>query len=335
MVIDKTTGRGCALSIVSKTVTRKLIAEGIVGRAIYKKPHTKSKTGYVLLRVVDFQHEEGVYIMSGNEQNEEPTKGLLWAPSFVDKEAWERAASQFTNFGRLDQSVEKYLLPEMEEYLQSFSDTELASLTKHFLIEKGVINTPISQRRGKTYYFNEYEVYSLDRNSELFPHDGRLSLNFFAVRAETCFNMNLWRKAASRFEVGMTLDDCIRIFLQTDLTHNVPQEPSPIDRLVQYISPPVYERVPENSDESTFDYIRMTVGLPHYQFDSWEALQSEVKKYQDEIYQRVFQKLEKDRQFKKYGVSTNFLKLSDVMLLRDFSMEFIFELKEQKANCLT
>ena len=79
----------------------------------------------------------------------------------------------------------------------------------------------------------------------------------------------------------------------------------------------------------------MTVGLPHYRFDSWEALQSEVKKYQDEIYQRVFQKLEKDRQFKKYGVSTNFLKLSDVMLLRDFSMEFIFELKEQKANCLT
>lgn len=34
MVIDKTTGRGCAWSIASKTVTKLLIAEGIIGRAI-------------------------------------------------------------------------------------------------------------------------------------------------------------------------------------------------------------------------------------------------------------------------------------------------------------
>lgn len=60
----------------------------------------------------------------------------------------------------------------------------------------------------------------------------------------------------------------------------------------------------------------------------WEALQNEVKKYQREIYQQVIQRLEKDRQFKKYGVPVNFLKISNVTLLRDFSLEFIFELKE-------
>lgn len=72
----------------------------------------------------------------------------------------------------------------------------------------------------------------------------------------------------------------------------------------------------------------MIVGLPRYQFYSWEALQNEVKKYQREIYQQVIQRLEKDRQFKKYGVPVNFLKISNVTLLRDFSLEFIFELKE-------
>lgn len=39
MVIDKTTGRGCAWSIVSKTIIRKLIADGIVGKAIQSTYH--------------------------------------------------------------------------------------------------------------------------------------------------------------------------------------------------------------------------------------------------------------------------------------------------------
>ena len=46
MVIDKTTGKGCALSIVSKTIARTLIAEGIAGKAICRKPRIKSKNGY-------------------------------------------------------------------------------------------------------------------------------------------------------------------------------------------------------------------------------------------------------------------------------------------------
>lgn len=74
--------------------------------------------------------------------------------------------------------------------------------------------------------------------------------------------MTVWRKAVSQFEVGATLKECIEIFLNTELVQKAPQEPSPIDSLVQRIYPPIYERVPENRDKTTFDYIRMTVGLP-------------------------------------------------------------------------
>ena len=96
---------------------------------------------------------------------------------------------------------------------------------------------------------------------------------------------------------------------------------------MQSIALPTYERIPGNNNKATFDHVRMTVGLPRYQFNSWEALQNEVKKYQKEICQRVVQRLEKDRQFRKYGIPINFLKVSDVIMRRDFSMEFIFELK--------
>jgi hypothetical protein len=103
--------------------------------------------------------------------------------------------------------------------------------------------------------------------------------------------------------------------MATELVHHVRREPSPVERLVQYISPPVYERFPENKNESTFDRIRMSVGLPAYQYGSWETLQSEVKKYKPEIYRLVIQKLKRDRQFKSFGVPMNFLKLSNVSLL--------------------
>lgn len=332
MVIDKTTGRGCAWSMASKTITEKLIADGIVGKTIYRKPRINSKSSYDLFRVIKFKHEKDVYVAS--QKSDGPAEEPLWTPSFVDAGIWKQAVSEFSSFERLDRSVEKYLLPKMDEYLQSISDAELVFLTRDFLIEHGVIGAPICQHSGKTYYFSENEVYSLDKKSELFPYEGRLKFHIFKIRYERCFNMNVWHKAVSQFEVGMTLKECISLFLQTKLAHNVPQELPPIERLIQYIAPPIYERVSGNSNETTFDYIRMTVGLPRYQFNSWEALKNEVKRNQHEIYKRVVQKLENDRQFKKYGIPINFLQLSNVMLLRDFSMEFIFELKEQKTNTI-
>lgn len=333
MVIDKTTGRGCALSMASKIIAEKLIADGIVGKTIYRKHRLNSKSIYDLFQVVRFKDKETVYVIS--QKSREPKKEPLWTPSFIDAGVWGQAVCGFLNLDRLDESVERSLLPMMDEFLQSVSDTELISLTRNFLIEHGIINTPICQHTGNTYYFSESEVYSLDKKSELFPYEGRQKFNIFQIKGEPCFNMNVWRKAASQFEVGMKLEDCIGIFLQTELVHNVPKELPPIDRLVQGIAPPIYERVPGNNNEATFDRIRIIVGVPRYQFNSWEALRNEVNKYQPEIYQRVIERLEGDRQFKKYGVPINFLKLSNVMLLRNFSIEFVFELKEIKDQNLS
>lgn len=323
MVIDKSTGKGCAWSIASKTITQKLIAENILDKPIARK---QRRNRYHLLYVVESGGEICVTSKRGDDLALEP----LWTPSFIDMDIWNQAVGSFQRFTRLDRNVEAYLLPKMDEYLKNIPDTELVSMTRDFLIGHGVMNSPICQRKGNTYYFSENEVYSLDKTSELFLYEKRIKFNLFEVRFDTCFNMNVWRKAASQFEVGMTLKECIEIFLKTELVNSVPQEHPPIVRLVQSIASPIYERVPENKNKATFDYIHITVGLPRYHFNSWEALQDEVKKHQHEIYRQVIQKLEMDRQFKKYGVPANFLKVSDVILLRDFSLKFIFELKEMK-----
>ncbi len=321
MYIDTTTGRGCALSIASKTVTRKLVADGIVGKVIAKKPRYND---CMLLRVVNYGNG---WIYVDWYFTDEPEKQPLWVPSFIDAELWKRATDKFHIDERLDDNIAEYLLPQMEEYLQSLSDTDLVSMTRDFLIKHGIIDTPVSQRRGKTYYFNENEVYCVDGKSERFPYERRIRYGLFKVDCEPHFNGNVWSKAVSQFEVGMTLKECIGIFLQTKLTYHVPRELSPVDCLIQYIAPPVYERAPENGNESTFDYIRITVGLPRCRFDSWEALRKEVQKYRHEIYRRAVQRLKDDSRFRKYGVPVNCLRLSNATLLRDFSIELLFELK--------
>lgn len=58
MVIDKTTGKGCALSIAAKTITQNLIADGIVGKIIAKKSRYKRD---VWLRVIGYG-DDRVYI---------------------------------------------------------------------------------------------------------------------------------------------------------------------------------------------------------------------------------------------------------------------------------
>lgn len=328
MVIDKTTGKGCAWSIVSKSITKRLIAENIIGKTIYRKPR---KSGYKFFQVIALGDNPHVWPKRSDELSVEP----LWTPSFIDAGIWKQAVSNFKTCERLDRNVEYYLLPKMEEYLLNISDVELVSLTRDFLIEYGVIYSPISQRAGNTYYFNEKEIYSLDKKSELFPYEKQPKFNIFNAQYETCFNTQVWRKAISQFEVGMTLTECISIFLQTELVHRASQEVFPVDRLVQSITSPIYERVPGNTNKATFDRIRIAVGVPRYQFDSWDDLRNEINRYQPEIYQRVVEKLEKNRQFKKYGVPISFLKLSDVTLRRDCSIEFIFELKEGKHQTST
>lgn len=328
MVIDKTTGRGCALCISSKRIIGQLIAEGIVDQAICRRP---GKGGCDVLTVVEYGKRLHVWPRRGGG----PEAAPLWTPSFIDGRIWERAVSRFRP-GKLDQNVEEHLLPEMDAYLEGLSDPELISLTRDFLIARGVIHAPIAQRAGKTYYFNSDEIYSLDKKSVQFPYHGRIKRGLFDAEHESCLNLTVWKKAVSQFELGMTLTECIGVFLKTELKHDVPQEPSPLDRLVQYIAPPAFERVSERSSEAGFDYIRITVGLPRYRLDSWAALRDAVKTHQRGIYKRVVQRLANDRQFKKYGIPLSRLRLRHVMLLRDFSMDFIFELKAEhsvEARC--
>ena len=226
MVIDRTTGKGCALSIAAKTVTRNLIADGIIGKTIAKKERPKRS---VWLRVRDYGDD---WVCIGGNIAHELTEEPLWVPSFIDERIWTQAVSKFHIDSRLDENVVEFLLPEMDEYLQNIPDSELISITRDFLIENGILDQPIRRHKGNTYYFDKSEIYSLDNESKLFPYEGRINHIFTVTGPDAAFfNSGVWIKAAPRFEVGMSLKECIGIFVETELAHRTPQKLSPLDSL--------------------------------------------------------------------------------------------------------
>ncbi len=112
MVIDKATGKGCAWGIASKTITRRLIAEGITDKQFARQP---TRNRYRLLGA-EKRKDGQVYVTRWRSNG--LADEILWTPSFIEAGIWERGASRFDSIERLDRNVEKYLLSEMEPILQ-------------------------------------------------------------------------------------------------------------------------------------------------------------------------------------------------------------------------
>lgn len=320
---DKSSGRGCAWSIAARKLASALVEDGVLNQPIAREPRKNEDD--VVYR---FESTGYYYRASAKWLAERPADEPLWKPSIIDPEIWEKAAKSFKPRHDLKYNVERFLLPEMKDYVQGMSDDELIALVREFLLEFRVINSPIRQIAGNTYYFNEDEVYTLDKGSQLFVYEGRFKFHLFKVEDYSSFNMNVWAKAVKQFKAGMTLTDCIKAFLGTELEYNTNVELSFIDRLVQRIEAPEYERIPENMNEATFDRIRVYVGLPRYMFKTWGELKAAVLENRAEIDRRVINRIETDRHFKKYKVPINFIKLSTVLLRRTYALEYIFELRE-------
>ena len=100
-----------------------------------------------------------------------------------------------------------------------------------------------------------------------------------------------------------------------------------MERLVTRIDRPKYERETGNSKERTLDRIRVNAYLPRHMFETWGELTAAVRANRREISKMVVDKISSDYRFLKYGVPINVFQLTSMTICRDYSLEFIFELK--------
>ena len=88
-----------------------------------------------------------------------------------------------------------------------------------------------------------------------------------------------------------------------------------------------FERFPENPDPRTVDFIRVQVDLPCYLYPTHTELAAAVRAHKPEIDKLVVEKIESARAFRELGVPLGFFFLSECILRKNHTLEYIFELK--------
>lgn len=197
-------------------------------------------------------------------------------------------------------------------------------------------------QRRLCYYFNQDGVYSV-----INLKDARLVEEEKYFDVYTLENEKVWLKKTAEWDVWfvglinykltvpmlkvaisrLELGDTLEIFDQylSDEIMKKTRNNTTLGNLVTKIEKPVFERETGNNNKNVFDFIYVTVRMVQ---NCDENHVSYFKKHKKEIFKMVVEKLQADKQFQKFGVPVNFLK-AQATVKKDFTIEFVFELKEQ------
>lgn len=134
----------------------------------------------------------------------------------------------------------------------------------------------------------------------------------------------------SKMSEGDSWSKFIEIYNQVEYKQR--EKPKNLNRFITKINRPVFERFPENTNQKTFDMIRIDVNIitnhiPEIMGNL--SFSQYIRSHSKEIKKLVLCKIEKSIQFHTYGIPITFLKLESAIYHRNLSLiEFIFTLKE-------
>ena len=144
-----------------------------------------------------------------------------------------------------------------------------------------------------------------------------------------CTKKSILQMVFARLCEGDTLDDFERLLKTCKPAPKGSKKPTGLDAFICKIDSPIFYRSPDNLNENTFDYIYIDVSIRSDSImeNRDEYLNAHIK----EIAERVAEKLENSKDFQKYGVPINFLRVCRTTIKRKSSvLQFVFELKLQE-----
>lgn len=205
------------------------------------------------------------------------------------------------------------------------------------------INIAMRQIKSTVFYFNENKIWSsisieegehtlsgIQRYNQLFVHDKTLFVSALFLNYFINTNKAYLRTAISKLLIGDTWDKFIDIY--NHIEYKQREKPQDLNRFITKINCPIFERFPENTNQKTFDMIRIDVNIitnhiPEIMGNL--SFSQYIKSHSKEIKKLVLCKIEKSIQFHTYGIPITFLKLESATYHRNLSLiEFIFTLKE-------
>lgn len=186
--------------------------------------------------------------------------------------------------------------------------------------------------REKGYYFNSDGVYCSAPLKELYMSGmyGIIQTCDNKYRAYSFFKPELdgiSQRIVSRAITSLKEGDTISKFfeyLETIEPNPRKELPTGLDRFITRICPINIQREYGNKNTKTFDFIYVDVCI----ISEWETDRKQyIKENMPKIKERVVAKIEGSKNFQRYGIPINFLKLTSITLTRDDVLHFIFELK--------
>lgn len=138
-------------------------------------------------------------------------------------------------------------------------------------------------------------------------------------------NETILRMAYAKLKDGDTLEDLKRYYHSVILGKKEPLKE--LDYFVTKICQPMFIKEPENPDPNTFDYIHIDVNLAI----TWKSDKKDYFiQHQPEINNMVVKKLQSNKQFQKYNIPINYLKISKITLMNQRrTIQYVFELKNK------
>lgn len=303
--------------IFAGDLIRLMIQEGLIGA-----PIQKYRWGY------SYFNASRKYCSSPTDRYADRP---VWVPSFLLPDIWSAATIHFQISDSLLCCITRNLFPLLPDLDQLFRYVYRDRPLSASFLDRGILGLPIRVTRDHIFLFDQNAIYQAH---PLKAEIDETSLPWH-ICCQTDINCAAWLKALPSFRPGMTLDACLKIFLSTSAAAADIPRYTDLDRIIQRISRPRFEREPENPTPGTFDRIRVEVNLATYLFKTFSQLAAAVRRLKSPIDRCVLQRLEQDAAFRKYGIPVNFLRVSECVLRRDHVLEYLFELKPMHNSNLS
>lgn len=191
-------------------------------------------------------------------------------------------------------------------------------------------NNVLRKAGGYAYYFDEEGVYHKVPVGEVAKlnllnvniREGDFGYDKQQIGKVICEDLRLALKIICKLKEGDTIENLAYYIENTKLEPKKKAEG--LDRFITKIKASRFERVPENINKDTFDFIYIDVNIvTAWEEDRMQYIKNNIQK----IYNRIIQKLETNKAFSKYGVPTDFLKISRITLKSNSVLQFVLELK--------
>lgn len=188
-------------------------------------------------------------------------------------------------------------------------------------IKKGIKNIKCSTKKdGTRYYYTINEIWNL------FSYDQNWILCIRIVKAmkEGDHISELVRLCETMTYYMRTPEDSKRVqWWRNEMHKQDLAEMSEVERAITKIEKPRIYKERGNERDKTFDFIQIYMSIKTYMPEKMKF----VKEHKKELIQMAYNAIEEDKNFQKYEVPINFLKITRMTLLRDSQIEYLFELK--------